>query len=271
MLAKIALYVAYFFFYSALGWLVESIYCSIPAKKWINRGFLTGPLCPIYGTGAVVMSLALSPLKGHPALVFIVGLVLCDVVEFITSYLMEKLFHARWWDYSERWLNIQGRICFRHSMYWGFASLIFIYFIHPNVGERIFLSMSPKTIYIILAVILIIFAFDLANAVRKALDVKGMMDKIHNLNGTVAKIYSDISENVSRQKEKIKAAVSENASTVLETREAVSLFFKRGRKGNRMVENYPYLESGSNKQLKKLDSLIDDIKHLLIDSDSEMF
>lgn len=100
----IVTYVLYFFFYSAVGWLGESIYCSVGARKWVNRGFLKGPMCPIYGTGALAMAITLTPVKnldirvpmfGHdvlitPLLVFIAGMVVCDIVEFITSVLMES-------------------------------------------------------------------------------------------------------------------------------------------------------------------------------------
>lgn len=126
----IVTYVLYFFFYSAVGWLGESIYCSVGARKWVNRGFLKGPMCPIYGTGALAMAITLTPVKnldirvpmfGHdvlitPLLVFIAGMVVCDIVEFITSVLMEKLFHARWWDYSNKKFNIQGHLPRAHVL-----------------------------------------------------------------------------------------------------------------------------------------------------------
>lgn len=128
-------YVLYFFFYSFLGWVVETIYCSIGEKKFVNRGFLTGPLCPIYGTGAVVFGVCLMPFYnkfGYSKwyiilLVVLLGMLLADVVEFFTSLIMEKLFNARWWDYSNEKFNIQGRICLKHTLYWGLASGIFIY------------------------------------------------------------------------------------------------------------------------------------------------
>ncbi len=275
MLEKIALVAIYFFFYSALGWLVESIYCSIAAGKIINRGFLTGPICPIYGTGAVVMTLVLEPLKEYPILVFIVGLVVCDIVEFATSYIMEKLFHARWWDYSNKWLNIQGRICFRHSMYWGIASVLFIYFVHPNIGEKIFADMPTKYIYIILAVILVIFVFDLANAVHKAMDIKAMMDKLKKLKDAITAKYEESSENAAKRRERLKQLTSEYNDQVTENLNSISNYFKRDHakndKHNRMVDNYPNLESGSKKQLDKINSLIDEIKHLIFEDDSEMY
>lgn len=275
MLEKIALIAIYFFFYSALGWLVESIYCSLAAGKIINRGFLTGPICPIYGTGAVVMTLVLAPLKEYPILVFIVGLIVCDIVEFATSYIMEKLFHARWWDYSNKWLNIQGRICFRHSMYWGIASVLFIYFVHPNIGEKIFSDMPTKYIYIILAVILVIFAFDLANAVHKAMDIKAMMDKLKKLKDNITAKYEESSENAAKRRERLKQLTSEYNDQITENLNSISNYFKRDHakddKHNRMVDNYPNLESGSKKQLDKINSLIDEIKRLIFEDDSEMY
>lgn len=275
MLEKIALIAIYFFFYSALGWLVESIYCSLAAGKIINRGFLTGPICPIYGTGAVVMTLVLAPLKEYPILVFIVGLIVCDIVEFATSYIMEKLFHARWWDYSNKWLNIQGRICFRHSMYWGIASVLFIYFVHPNIGEKIFSDMPTKYIYIILAVILVIFAFDLANAVHKAMDIKAMMDKLKKLKDNITAKYEESSENAVKRRERLKQLTSEYNDQITENLNSISNYFKRDHakddKHNRMVDNYPNLESGSKKQLDKINGLIDEIKRLIFEDDSEMY
>lgn len=275
MLEKIALIAIYFFFYSALGWLVESIYCSLAAGKIINRGFLTGPICPIYGTGAVVMSLVLTPLKEHPVLVFIVGLVVCDIVEFVTSYIMEKLFHARWWDYSNKWLNIQGRICFRHSMYWGIASVLFIYFVHPNIGEKIFSDMPAKYLYIILAVILVIFAFDLANAVRKAMDIKAMMDKLKKLKDNITAKYEESSESAAKRRERLKQLVSDYNDQISENINSITNYFKHDHakedKHNRMVDTYPNLESGSKKQLDKINSLLEEIKRLIFEDDSEMY
>ena len=144
MVEKIIFYVLTFFLYSAVGWFFESCYCSVRPRKWVNRGFLYGPMCPIYGSGAVMLSLALGkfsklPIYRHgwyltPVLTFLLGALLADVLEFLTSLVMEKLFHARWWDYSQKKFNIQGRICLTHTLYWGGATLIFLYFIDPRVS-----------------------------------------------------------------------------------------------------------------------------------------
>ena len=129
-------YILLFFFYSAAGWCLESLYCSIGEKRFVNRGFLTGPMCPIYGTAALVMVILIyNPFRDNPLAVFLLGIILCDIVEFITSYLMEKLFSARWWDYTYELLNINGRICLKHTLYWGVISIIFVKTIHPAIDS----------------------------------------------------------------------------------------------------------------------------------------
>ena len=117
-------YFIYFYLYSFVGWFFESCYCSLRPKKWINRGFLRGPFCPIYGVGALTILICLLPFRSMTSndyvnefLIFTVGMIVCDIVEYFTSFVMEKAFNARWWDYSENFLNLHGRICFRHSCF----------------------------------------------------------------------------------------------------------------------------------------------------------
>ncbi len=231
----IVTYVLYFFFYSAVGWLGESIYCSVGARKWVNRGFLKGPMCPIYGTGALAMAITLTPIKnldiripmfGHdvlitPVLVFVAGMIVCDIVEFITSVLMEKLFHARWWDYSNKKFNIQGRICLGHTFYWGIASILFLYIVHPIVVEC-FSNLLDSAAIIIFVCVMVLFIIDLIFAVYRALDVRKVMDKLHGFSETLSNFASSMKANVSDKvgpsKEEVKAkleALKKDASAQL--------------------------------------------------------
>ena len=131
----------YFFIYSFCGWLMEMILCSVQERRFINRGFLNGPLCPIYGCGVTLIMIFLLPVRdGLPNLaialpvVFIAGAGLASAVEFITSWLMEKLFHARWWDYSHYKYNLGGRICLSISLAWG--GLATFYYNKIGQGSR---------------------------------------------------------------------------------------------------------------------------------------
>ena len=118
--------------YSVIGWIYESTIYSIGKRKLINRGFLNGPYCPIYGTGAVLVLLVLGRLR-NPVLLFFAGAVLTCSLEYLTSWLMEKLFHARWWDYSKRKFNIGGRVCLIGAVVFGAFSVVLILFLHPFI------------------------------------------------------------------------------------------------------------------------------------------
>ena len=111
--------------YSIIGWVYESTICSIGHRKLINRGFLNGPYCPIYGTGAVLVLLVLGRIQ-NPVLLFFAGAVVTCSLEYLTSWLMEKLFHARWWDYSKRKFNIGGRVCLIGAVVFGAFSVVVV-------------------------------------------------------------------------------------------------------------------------------------------------
>ena len=129
---KIITYLLWFILYSFIGWLYETIICSIGQRHFVNRGFLNGPYCPIYGTGALLMILILGHLT-NPVALFLLGAIVACVLEYLTSYGMEKLFHARWWDYSKRLLNINGRVCLLGAVVFGLFSVLLILMIHPVI------------------------------------------------------------------------------------------------------------------------------------------
>lgn len=136
-----------FFIYSFLGWIYESLYVSIRKKEWVNRGFLNGPYIPIYGVGASLFIIIFNneftiALTNHLNVqnvfyLFLIGMISATVLEYITSLLMEKLFHAKWWDYSDYKLNLQGRISLRASLFWGILSVIMVIFIQPPLQKLI--------------------------------------------------------------------------------------------------------------------------------------
>lgn len=194
MLISFVNYSLMFFVFSAIGWTIECIYCSIGNKKLINRGFLYGPVCPIYGTGALVFEILLTPLSDPFQkrwwLVVIVGMVLADIVEYFTSYIMEKLFNARWWDYSENFLNLHGRICFKHTCYWGLFSFIFVYVISP--AYKYVIGLVPQNIRnIAICLIFVIFLIDLAFTVKATLDIRKLMKKIDSFRASL-KEYGEL-------------------------------------------------------------------------------
>ena len=142
---EISILIISFFIYSVIGWLWETIICSIHEKKFVYRGFLSGPYCPIYGFGALSFLLLASPFKGSWVGLFIAGTIIASVLEYITSYALEKSFNAKWWDYSDHKYNLNGRIALIPSLFWGFLSLVLIYFVNEpihNLGDTIYQNFS---------------------------------------------------------------------------------------------------------------------------------
>lgn len=131
-----------FVLYSFLGWLCESIYCSVPAGRFINRGFLNGPFCPIYGAGAMLVVAVLTPLKDSIVLLFFAGALLTSLVEYLTGLLLETLFHAKYWDYSAHRFHLHGRVCLENSLMFGAMSVGTIYFLQPALLR--FVGLIPK-------------------------------------------------------------------------------------------------------------------------------
>lgn len=131
-MTQISRYIICFAIYSIIGWAYETIVCSIEARKLVKRGFLHGPYCPIYGTGAMACVLLFSGISNIPAL-FAAGMVVTSAIEYFTSWAMEKLFYARWWDYSDRRFNLNGRICLLGAVVFGAMTVLLIRFIHPAV------------------------------------------------------------------------------------------------------------------------------------------
>ncbi len=119
-----------FWIYSILGWIMETTLATIKNKKFINRGFFLGPYCPIYGTGGVIL-LSLSKYKNDLLIVFILSIIICSLVEYLTSYLLELIYRVRWWDYSNNMFNINGRICLFNSICFGLLGMIFVCFLNP--------------------------------------------------------------------------------------------------------------------------------------------
>ena len=131
MRTQIEFYFLLFFLSSVLGWCMEVVCKLIQFKRFINRGFLMGPYCPIYGFGAVLVTVLLSRFADDPFAVFALAVLVCGTLEYLTSYLMEKLFHARWWDYSQKRFNLNGRVCLSTVIPFGLLGLGMVYGVKP--------------------------------------------------------------------------------------------------------------------------------------------
>lgn len=156
---SIATYFMLFIIYAVAGWICEVTLQLIQKHKLADRGFLIGPYCPIYGCGAVLITLCLTPFKEHPVGLFILAMVLCGSLEYATSFIMEKAFNARWWDYSEMRFNINGRVCLETLVPFGIAGLLIVYLFNPFLLS-IIQSWSEGTLNIISLIIAVVFVTD---------------------------------------------------------------------------------------------------------------
>lgn len=152
-------YVILFFIYSFLGWIVEVIDIFIKQKKLSNRGFLIGPYLPIYGSGCLLIIIFLKNQTSDLIGIFLKAMIICSLLEYFTSYIMEKIFKTRWWDYSDRSYNINGRICLLNMLCFGLLGCLLMYIINP-ILTNILLSININLINILGIIVIIIFVID---------------------------------------------------------------------------------------------------------------
>lgn len=134
---KILEYLLYFFVYSFLGWIIETIYAIFVHGYFVKRGFLYGPICPIYGFGAVALILLTKKIYKKPFIKFLIATIAFTVFEYVVSVILEILFGLRWWDYSDDFLNIQGRISLIYSLFWGLIGWVLLEKLHPIIQNKI--------------------------------------------------------------------------------------------------------------------------------------
>jgi uncharacterized membrane protein len=194
--------------YSILGWCGEMIYCSAGQRKLCEkRGFLNGPVCPIYGHGALVVLLCLHGGCKNPLLTFLLGAVLTSLVEYITSFAMEKLFHMRWWDYSQYKFHLNGRVCLLNSTLFGLASVFLCHFANPPISAWLAGLLASGAAVPLSLILLAVYLTDIVLSVRGAIQLGGRLARLHA-------IYGELSEKL----ESMTAEARQTVHTKLEER-----------------------------------------------------
>lgn len=166
--------------YSFLGWLCESIFCSIPEGKFINRGFLNGPFCPVYGVGAILVVSVLAPFQHNVFALYIAGVLVTSLVEYITGFALEKIFRTKYWDYSNHKFNLQGRVCLENSLLFGVMCVVGILFIHPTVILLIGM-MSVPAVRFISCILMLYFVTDTVLTVHTMLQLNGKLSELQQI------------------------------------------------------------------------------------------
>lgn len=187
---KICILITYFFIYSFLGWVLESVFKTILQKKFVNSGFINGPFCPIYGFGAIILYMFLDGFKDNFVLVFVVGVFVFSIWEYLVGYFLEKTFNTKYWDYSDEKFNLQGRICLRMSLVWGLLGVVFTYVLHPIVSELV-KEIPYNVLEPVLAILTIAIVTD---TIVSAIKVRNMELKLSKLTEIQASLNSKLAE-----------------------------------------------------------------------------
>ncbi len=190
--------------YSIIGWMIEVSYHAVTMGKVVNRGFLNGPLCPVYGSG-VLMVLMVVDLCGEwfgfetdlsrakVIELFIIGIIFATLIELIAGFLLDQLFHARWWDYRDRRFNLNGYICLEFSIYWGLGIAFVLRVIQP-VFENIVSSIPVRISWILLSAFYLIFIIDIVLTVLTILKLNKQLEKMRDMEAAIQKLSGSMSE-----------------------------------------------------------------------------
>lgn len=261
-----------FFIYAFLGWCVEVVYCGLSEGHFINRGFLNGPVCPIYGVGGVTVVLCLTPISHNIIALFIGSAILTSILELITGFALDKIFHARWWDYSDMPFNVGGYICLKYSVYWGLVCIALMKGIHPAVLNLI--KIVPHTLGVILLIIfgvvfitdIVITVVTISNLTKRMKLMEEIAEKIHTVSDKIGEgVYDRAvkvkdkgeelynSESVQEIREKSNEIKEKYEREIEELKEKYASIEKPKILQRRIIKAFPKMKSHKyNEQLEKL-------------------
>lgn len=250
---------SYFFIYGFLGWCAEVAFAAAKERRFVNRGFLNGPICPIYGVGVVAVVQLLAPYKENLLILYVASILVVTALEWVTGFILEKLFHSKWWDYSDMPLNLNGYVCLLFSLIWGVACVVIVKWIHPVISKGV--EILPEWLGVTLLVILgMVMLADLYATVTNILQMNRHLAKMEEIAAELRRISDELGENI-----------SENVLEAMECREDIAedmqeygdelklraeklrekyhdIKFKNARSVRRILRAFPRMKSGKHKE-----------------------
>lgn len=278
--------ILYFTIYSFVGWFCEVIYCSIKLKKIVNRGFLAGPVCPVYGFGALFVIWLLQPVSSSIPVVFLCAIVITSTVEYITGWLLETFFRTRWWDYSNKRFNLEGRVCLENSIYFAILSLLLVNAIHP-LTEYLIWCIPELYITIISMTIMLVFVVDSILTLNTLVNLNERLKKLYEFTEELRK-NTEIQEWFNEREflksfEKLKVLIEEGKSNINQKieiskdsfnskfelnhklREKFEVLTARRGSGQRLIKAFPGMRSKKyNTQLGHLKEALRELKQKVV-------
>ena len=187
-----------FFIYAFLGWCTEVSYAALVTGRFVNRGFLNGPVCPVYGFGVVIVLACLTPLADNLFVLFLGSVVLTSILEWLTGFVLEKLFHQRWWDYSDQPFNLSGYVCLRFSVAWGLACVFVVKLLHPTILGLV--RLIPHFAgAVLLALMAAVIGADLAATVSTVAKLNRRLAQIDELAAKIKEASDEFGENLAER------------------------------------------------------------------------
>ena len=211
----VADWVLLFFIYGFFGWIFETTYVSVRKRKFVNRGFLRGPILPIYASGAIIMLFASIPFEGNLMASFFAGMAASTILELVVGLAMESIFKVKYWDYSNQKFQFKGVICLSSSIAWGFLTLFLTEVIHKPI-EKMMFQIPQVAEYILAAVLGIIFVTDTVISVKAALDLKEMLEKMTAMRKELEEMQEQFLEAATEKKDTILKAASQRKERFME-------------------------------------------------------
>lgn len=238
-----------FITYAFLGWCLEVAYHLYKQKRFVNRGFLYGPLCPIYGVTAVSLIVCLTPVRHNWMYVFIGGFILASIIEYLTGYVLDIIFHTRWWDYTDNKYNIKGYICLRFSLIWGAIAMLFMFIIHPGITRV--MQFIPKQLgEVFYNIFLILLVIDITSTIRSLIQINILFNELDKIRMEIKENLQYIKENTLEKAKLMKLRYRNRILRQAYDRLSLNITFKH----RSLLKAYPELKS------IKFQKLIEDLK-----------
>lgn len=190
-------YACFFIIYAFLGWCTEVIYAVLTTGKFVNRGFLNGPVCPIYGFGVVSIVSMLLPISNNLPLLFLSSVILTSLLEFVTGFILEKMFQSKWWDYTDKPFNIMGYVCLSFSIMWGFGAIFIVNFLHPTI--YMIIKYTPMWLGLLLiAICYIAILIDSIVTIKSVIGLNARLSQLEKITERINDLSIEIGENLSK-------------------------------------------------------------------------
>lgn len=240
-----------FVIYAFLGWCLEVIYATVHTGKFVNRGFLNGPYCPIYGVGMIVIILLLEPFKVNIPIFFVGAVILTTALELVTGFVLERIFNQKWWDYTENPFNLGGYVCLGQSLVWGVASIFVIYILQPFVDDFISL-MSGRVGIAVLIFILAAFLADVFVTIMVLAKVKQYSRVLDEVGDRIKSLSNSMGKNISDGARSAMKLGDKNKQELDNLREKYQSIVDKNILGyKRLTKAFPSLHPIKSKRIKK--------------------